>query len=38
MLVAQAVAQFTWWTGAAPPEPAMREAALARLHEEHGTT
>ena len=38
MLVAQAIAQFTWWTGAAPPEPAMREAALARLHEEHGTT
>jgi len=33
MLVAQAGAQFAWWTGAAPPEPAMRQAALARLHE-----
>lgn len=33
MLVAQAGAQFTWWTGAAAPAPAMRQAALARLHE-----
>jgi shikimate 5-dehydrogenase len=35
MLVAQAAAQFSWWTGAAPPEIAMREAALARLSETH---
>jgi len=35
MLVAQAAAQFTWWTGASPPEADMREAALARLSETH---
>jgi len=35
MLVAQAAAQFAWWTGDTPPEMAMRQAALARLHEEH---
>jgi shikimate 5-dehydrogenase len=35
MLVAQAAAQFTWWTGVAAPEAAMREAALARLSESH---
>jgi 3-dehydroquinate dehydratase / shikimate dehydrogenase len=35
MLVAQAVAQFTWWTGTMPSEAAMRDAALARLREEH---
>jgi len=33
MLVAQAQAQFAWWTGVCPPERSMREAALARLHE-----
>jgi shikimate dehydrogenase len=33
MLVAQAQAQFAWWTGVHPPERSMREAALARLHE-----
>jgi 3-dehydroquinate dehydratase / shikimate dehydrogenase len=33
MLVAQARAQFAWWTGVHPPERSMREAALARLHE-----
>jgi 3-dehydroquinate dehydratase/shikimate dehydrogenase len=33
MLVAQAQAQFAWWTGMRPPERSMREAALARLHE-----
>ena len=33
MLVAQAAAQFSWWTGAAAPETAMRQAALARLGE-----
>lgn len=33
MLVAQAQAQFAWWTGVQPPERSMREAALARLHE-----
>ncbi len=33
MLVAQAQAQFAWWTGVNPPERSMREAALARLHE-----
>jgi shikimate dehydrogenase len=37
MLVAQAAAQFTWWTGAPSPDPVMRAAALARLHEEHRT-
>jgi 3-dehydroquinate dehydratase/shikimate dehydrogenase len=35
MLVAQAAAQFAWWTGVRPPESAMRQAALARLHERH---
>jgi shikimate 5-dehydrogenase len=35
MLVAQAGAQFEWWTGVAPPESAMRQAALERLHERH---
>jgi shikimate dehydrogenase len=38
MLVAQAAAQFRWWTGADPPEIAMRQAALARLHAEHPST
>jgi shikimate dehydrogenase len=38
MLVAQAAAQFRWWTGAEPPETAMRQAALARLHAEHAST
>lgn len=33
MLVAQAQAQFAWWTGVRPPERSLREAALARLHE-----
>lgn len=37
MLVAQAAAQFSWWTGVPAPDPIMREAALARLHEEHRT-
>lgn len=36
MLVAQAGAQFTWWTGTPAPGPVMRAAALARLHEEYG--
>ena len=31
MLVAQAQAQFEWWTGGRPAERVMREAALARL-------
>ncbi|MEZ5418735.1 MAG: hypothetical protein R2708_15530 [Vicinamibacterales bacterium] len=31
MLVAQAAAQFTWWTGQPAPLDAMRAAALARL-------
>ena len=31
MLVAQAAAQFTWWTGAAPSLSRMHEAARARL-------
>jgi 3-dehydroquinate dehydratase / shikimate dehydrogenase len=31
MLVAQAAAQFTWWTGAPPSLSRMHEAALARL-------
>jgi 3-dehydroquinate dehydratase/shikimate dehydrogenase len=35
MLVAQAAAQFTWWTGAEPPTAAMREAAVKRLDEAH---
>ena len=35
MLVAQAAAQLTWWTGATPSQAAMRDAALARLREEH---
>ena len=31
MLVAQAEAQFAWWTGLTPPDGLMRRAALARL-------
>jgi 3-dehydroquinate dehydratase/shikimate dehydrogenase len=31
MLVAQAQAQFEWWTGARPADRVMRDAALARL-------
>ena len=31
MLVAQAQAQFEWWTGGRPADRVMREAALARL-------
>ena len=31
MLVAQAQAQFEWWTGQRPADRAMREAAMARL-------
>ena len=31
MLVAQAQAQFEWWTGGRPAARVMREAALARL-------
>ena len=31
MLVAQAAAQFTWWTGTTPSLSRMHEAALARL-------
>ncbi len=31
MLVAQAAAQFQWWTGTRPPVTRMLEAALARL-------
>jgi shikimate 5-dehydrogenase len=34
MLVAQAGTQFTWWTGTEAPDSVMRDAALARLHEE----
>lgn len=33
MLVAQAQAQFEWWTGRRPSDRVMREAALARLQE-----
>jgi 3-dehydroquinate dehydratase/shikimate dehydrogenase len=33
MLVAQAVEQFTWWTGLRPSAEIMRAAALARLPE-----
>jgi 3-dehydroquinate dehydratase/shikimate dehydrogenase len=33
MLVAQAVAQFTWWTGVPPSAEVMRAAALERLSE-----
>lgn len=33
MLVAQALAQFEWWTGRRPAERVMRDAALARLTE-----
>jgi len=33
MLVAQARAQFQWWTGSKPQAGVMREAALARLAE-----
>jgi shikimate 5-dehydrogenase len=31
MLVAQAQAQFEWWTGGRPADRVMRDAALARL-------
>ena len=31
MLVAQAQAQFEWWTGGRPADRVMREAALAQL-------
>ncbi len=31
MLIAQAQAQFEWWTGRRPADRVMREAALARL-------
>jgi shikimate 5-dehydrogenase len=31
MLVAQAAAQFTWWTGLTPSLSRMHEVALARL-------
>ena len=31
MLVAQAQAQFEWWTGARPGDRVMRDAAMARL-------
>jgi 3-dehydroquinate dehydratase/shikimate dehydrogenase len=34
MLVAQAQAQFEWWTGARPADRVMRDAALARLAEQ----
>jgi len=33
MLVAQAQAQFEWWTGRRPADKVMRDAALARLQE-----
>jgi 3-dehydroquinate dehydratase/shikimate dehydrogenase len=33
MLVAQAGAQFAWWTGVTPPSAVMRQAALERLRE-----
>ena len=33
MLVAQAMEQFRWWTGAAPPPAVMRAAAMKRLSE-----
>lgn len=33
MLVAQAQAQFEWWTGRKPSDKVMRDAALARLQE-----
>ena len=32
MLVAQAQAQFEWWTGQRPAARVMRDAAMARLH------
>jgi 3-dehydroquinate dehydratase/shikimate dehydrogenase len=35
MLVAQAQAQFEWWTGQRPADKVMRDAALARLGEKH---
>ena len=37
MLIAQAQAQFEWWTGARPADGAMREAATKRLNEMNGT-
>jgi 3-dehydroquinate dehydratase/shikimate dehydrogenase len=33
MLIAQARAQFEWWTGIRPPEAVMRDAAVSRLVE-----
>ena len=38
MLVAQAEAQFTWWTGRRPLPGVMREAATRRLAEMEGKT
>jgi 3-dehydroquinate dehydratase / shikimate dehydrogenase len=37
MLVAQAQAQFEWWTGQRPADRVMREAALNRLHQHSET-
>jgi 3-dehydroquinate dehydratase / shikimate dehydrogenase len=37
MLLAQAAAQFEWWTGVAAPRDAMRAAALVRLGQMTGT-
>ena len=34
MLIAQAQAQFEWWTGRRPADRVMREAALAQLEEQ----
>jgi shikimate 5-dehydrogenase len=36
MLVAQAQAQFEWWTGGRPASRVMRDAALARLQSTAG--
>ena len=33
MLIAQAQAQFEWWTGQRPADRVMRDAAMARLHQ-----
>ena len=33
MLVAQAQAQFEWWTGQRAADAVMRDAAMARLHQ-----
>lgn len=38
MLVAQAQAQFDWWTGQRPADRVMRDAALARLRPAEGPT